>query len=225
MKGQGCEVDLNPLLSTSVLFRVIKDIFYSMTPSYLYTVGHFCLVNTANRTPYRTGEKALTPREYEKLLEVCNTLEDEVMLKLAVELGLRRVDIANVKINDVDLRNNTISYYEHKKDRTRTVPIGPKLAQLLRKYINTLPKGQKKLLNFSDRTAHRRLQALCERAGISKRPFHALRATCIKFCQRNGWTPEQTAELVGDTLLVIQRHYSVPSFDEMKEVMEEKEVI
>lgn len=196
-----------------------------MTPSYLYTVGHFCLVNTSNRTPYRTGEKALTPREYEKLLEVCNTLEDEVMLKLAVELGLRRVDIANVKINDVDLRNNTISYYEHKKDRTRTVPIGPKLAQLLRKYINTLPKGQKKLLNFSDRTAHRRLQALCERAGVSKRPFHALRATCIKFCQRNGWTPEQTAELVGDTLLVIQRHYSVPSFDEMKEVMEEKEVI
>ncbi|WP_226990803.1 hypothetical protein [Methanosarcina acetivorans] len=41
---------------------------------------------------------------------------------------------------------------------------------------------------FAGRTAykrlHKRLQAYCERAGIQKRPFHALRATCIKSPRR-----------------------------------------
>jgi len=32
------------------------------------------------------------------------------------------------------------------------------------------------------RTAHRKLQMYCDRARIPRRPFHALRATCIKFC-------------------------------------------
>ena len=177
------------------------------------------------RTRRRTGETALTRGEYEKLLRVCNTLEEELLLKIGVSLGLRRGDMSHLRITDIDFMESTLSYYEEKKDRIRTVPIGNNLKQLLTKYVHTIPKTQETIFPFSDRTAHRRFWGLCDRAGIKRRPIHALRATCIKFCQAAGWTPEQVSELTGDTIRVIQEHYATPSKAEMSEVMVEKEVI
>lgn len=187
-------------------------------------------MKNTKRTQSRTGEKALTPLEYEKLISVCNTLEEEVLIKLAVGLGFRRKDIAKIKIKNIDLNEGKITYYEHKKDRDRTIPLGAQLNQLLKKYIHTLPRDQVYLFkwgssDWGDRTAHRRLTALCDRAGIPRRPFHALRGTCIKFKQKEGWPVEATAKLVGDTIRVVQEHYSVPSDAELSELMIEKEGI
>ena len=174
---------------------------------------------------YRTGEKAFTRTEIDKLLASCATIEDELLLKLGVSLGLRREDIINIKVIDVDLNNSTISHYERKKSRLRVVPIGDNTKQLIIKYLHTIPKNQKQLFKFSGSTAYRKLQKLCDLANIPRRPFHALRATCVKFCQNAGWTPEQVSELTGDTIRVIQEHYATPSRAEMSEVMKEKEVI
>lgn len=174
---------------------------------------------------YRTGEKAFTHTEIEKLLTSCMTIEDELLLKLGVSLGLRREDMVNLKVVDVDLNNNALSYYERKKSRLRVVPIGNNTKQLIIKYFHTIPKNQKQLFEFSGSTAYRKLQKLCDLAGIQRRPFHALRATCVKFCQKAGWTPEQVSELTGDTIRVIQEHYATPSQAEMSEVMNEKAVI
>lgn len=193
-------------------------------------------------TGSRTGEKSLTQKEYQKLLAVCNTLEEETLLKLAVGLGIRRADVSKILISNIDLKEGKLTFLESKKSvrdketkeiiepRYRTVPLGPDLTQLLRKYISTLPKNQKFLFKFGktkwgDRTAHRRLTFLCDRAGIPRRPFHALRATCIKFKQAEGWPVEATAKLVGDTIAVVQEHYSIPSDAELSELMQEKEGI
>lgn len=174
---------------------------------------------------YKTGEKSLTRDEYERVLAVCGRLEDRVLMMMAVSLGLRRGDIVRVKISDIDFEKHQLKYLEKKKgDRIREVPMGPKLEQELKMLINTIPKGQKTIFSFGDRQAYNRLQTLCDRAGVDRRPFHALRATCIKFCQDMGWTSEETAKLVGDTIEVIQNHYSTPSDAEMKEVMQTKEV-
>jgi integrase len=190
----------------------------------------------------RTGEKSLTPKEYQKLLAVCNTLEEEVLLKVAVGLGIRRADVSKILIKNIDLTERKLTFLESKKSkrdkktkeiiepRYRTVSLGPDLSQLLRKYISTLPKSQSCLFKwgsgkYGDRTAHRRLWALCHRAEIREIPFHALRATCIKFKQAEGWSIEATAKLVGDTIVVVQEHYSTPSDAEMAELMNEKEGI
>jgi integrase len=184
------------------------------------------------KKPTTSGERALTPTEYAKLLEVCQTQEEILMLHLAIGLGLRRTDLSQIRISDIDLQNAKLSYYEHKKRRIRTVPLSPKLVQTIRISLAGFGKAHTKKhlfawgsTQYGDRTAHRRLQTLCDRAGIPRRPFHALRATCIKFCQRAGWTPEQTAKLVGDTLRYIQMHYTVPSDEELALVVTEKEVI
>jgi hypothetical protein len=47
----------------------------------------------------------------------------------------------------------------------------------------------------------------------------------IKNAQRAGWPPEAVAKLTGDTLQVIQAHYTVPSSAEMRELAQGKELI
>ncbi len=179
---------------------------------------------TKNGKPYKTGEFALTEKEYDAILDACDSTEDECLIKFTVATGLRRADV--VRVERQNIRNGKVTYSEKKKGgRIREIYIGPKLLQVLSKYEKTIPKEQKLLFRFSERTAYNKLQHLCDIAGISRRPFHALRATCIKRCQKAGWTPEQVVDLTGDTLRVIQEHYAVPSSGEMQEVSKQKEIV
>lgn len=181
-------------------------------------------MDTKNGKPYRTGEFALTEKEYERILDACDSTEDECLIKFTVATGLRRADV--VRVERQNIRNGKVTYSEKKKGgRIREIYIGPKLQQVLSKYEKTIPKDQKLLFAFSERTAYNKLQHLCDIAGIDRRPFHALRATCIKRCQKAGWTPEQVVDLTGDTLRVIQEHYAVPSGQEMKELAGQKEIV
>lgn len=201
------------------------------------------------RERYTTGEKSLTKNEWDKLIGVVDNLEDEVLFKLTVTCGFRREDICHgavkkykdkiqlpvitgIKIKNIELDNlsdsdnNKITYTEHKKNRDRTIHISKNNALLIRKLINSRGKNQSPyLITYSGATAYRKLQKYCDKAGIPRRPFHALRATCIKFCQGAGWTPEQVSRLTGDTIAVIQEHYSTPSDSEMAEVVLNKTII
>lgn len=172
---------------------------------------------------HRSGEDAFTRNEYDKLLDVCGTFREELMLKTGVSWGLRREDFVKVRI--IDIGDTEMSHYEKKKDRIRTVPIGKNLRVLISKYLKTVPKSQKYLFGASGSTAYRSLQDLCERAEIPRRSFHALRATCVKFHIAEGWTDNQISELTGDSIRVLQEHYAVPSKSEMLEVSTDREVI
>jgi len=46
-----------------------------------------------------------------------------------------------------------------------------------------------------------------------------------KLCQRRGWSVEQAAKLVGDTIRVVQEHYTTPSNEELKQVVRERPII
>lgn len=178
------------------------------------------------RTPRRTGELAFTRKEYNKLLAACGTIEDELLIKIEVSLGLRREDVVNLMIDNIDLKDHTLTYIEAKKnDRIRTVPIGVNLQQVIVKYLNTIPKNQKKLFNFCGKTAYNKVQRLCDQAGVKRRPIHAMRSTCIKFCQAKGWPIEAVSELTGDSIRVIQEHYTTPSRAELQELAEANQVI
>ncbi|EHQ35369.1 tyrosine-type recombinase/integrase [Methanoplanus limicola] len=177
-------------------------------------------------TVITSGEQALTRQEYDAVLAACECQEDRVLIMLGVSLGLRRADLVSIKISDIDLNSATMSYAEKKKgSRIRTVPISPKLLQEIKILLKTIPKKQKTLFSFKERQAYNRFQKLCNRAGVPGRPIHALRATCVKFCQAAGWTPEQVSRLTGDTIRVIQLHYATPSAGEMADVVKDREIL
>jgi integrase len=174
-----------------------------------------------------TGEKALTRDEYEKLLSVCESVEQKLMLMIGASLGLRRFDLSRIVVRNINFEDHTLTYLEKKKgDAPHTVYIPSKLEQELKLFINDHNKGvNDKLFSVKDRQLCRWYHHLCDKAGIEKRGIHSLRGTCVKFCQNSGWTIEQTAKLINDKVSTVQEHYATPSQSEMKEVTRIKEVI
>ena len=196
-------------------------------------MGRLGKIVGVQRPPYKTGQLAYTEEEYQKLLIACEDPEDKMLLLIAVSLGPRREDIVRIRMDNINFTEGTLSYHEKKKkDKILTVPLGPKLRQELlfyrknHNYIYLFPNQQKSSsTHMSGRTAYNRIHNLCRKAGVVPRPFHALRSTCIKLKQKEGWTVEQVAALVDDAVYTVQQHYSTPSHSELRQVMEEKEGI
>lgn len=196
-----------------------------------------------SKNQYTTGEDALTKKEWLKLIAVVDNLEDEVMLKLTVTKGFRREDIGHgtikryrktkpiwittgIKVENIRFDDKILIYYESKKDRLRDVPLNEGDITMIKKLLNSRGKQQHEyLITYSGRTAYRKLQEYCDKAGIRRRPFHALRSTCTKFCKLADWSDEQVSRLTGDTIAVIQEHYRTPSTTEMSEVARDKPII
>jgi len=167
----------------------------------------------------------LTEPQVLKLWDVIDNLFDEILFRLAISTGIRREDIVKIKWRDVDIYHGTVTYYESKKSRTRAVPIGGTTVLALKKYIVYLDKdqvwlfpGKKKGQHLTGRTAYNKLQNHLRKAELPSRPFHALRATCVKLGQKRGWTIAQMMELTGDTFRTLKEHYETPSDEEMKDV-------
>lgn len=178
---------------------------------------------------YKTGEKALSRAEYEKLKAVITDTQDELLIKLTIATGIRREDICNIKCNDLNLKDGKLTFWEAKKNRLRTIDLPEGIIVLVKKFYNSIDRRDLKkreyLFDMVGRTAYRHFNYWCKVAGIPERPFHALRATCIKFAHESGWSDEQISKLTGDTIATIQEHYMVPSVGEMSEVTNSKPII
>ena len=182
------------------------------------------------KKPMTTGEKALTITQVNKLLSVITDLQDLALIKLAISTGIRRSDIVAVKSADVSIEELTVTFYENKKNAIHTVPVSEGMMNTL-EMIMKINKGywlfpaKNDHLHISSKTAYNKLQTHLKRAGISPKPFHALRGTCAKLCQAKGWDIEKTAKLLNDTIKTVQGHYQTPSLEEMKETAKEKAIL
>lgn len=172
------------------------------------------LLKVSRKPVYRSN--SLTLEEQDRLLAVLDRLEDMALFKLALTTGIRREDIASIEIGRIDFENRTLSFWESKKRRDWTVPLAQDTLQILKMYVATR-KGERRLFDFTGRTAYNHLQAALERAGIKKElSFHDLRRTFIKTAKVKGLSPKAVCQITGDTLAVIQKHYENLDMDELK---------
>lgn len=186
-----------------------------------------------SREQYKSGQHALTPSQVKKLLLSFSDIQDKSIIALAVSTGLRREDLVQIRKNDFDSIRGTITYFEHKKKRTRTVFIPSQEAiQLLNMHLKTCKKsdwlfpspksGKFEGSHISGRHIYDIFNEHLELIKLDKRPFHSLRATCYKLCQERGWSQRKAAELLGDSLRVAEEHYNAPSVEEMQDIAKEK---
>ena len=193
------------------------------------------MTQTYSREQITSGEHSLSPQEAELLLNSCEDFTEKMLLKIALSCGIRRIDISKLAWKDIDWEENRIKFYEHKKRRTKEVYFDDNLKTEL-KQLRNIHKEEHYLFpgrsepkygkgHISDKTAYNILQRNLDAAGISKRPFHSLRATCAKLCKEKGWSVEQIAKHLGDTVRVVQQHYSTPSLSEMKNIAQDKGVL
>jgi len=178
-----------------------------------------------------SGEKALTKPQVEQLLDSITDIEHQALLTLAIYTGMRRSDIVAIERANIDFEKGEIIFEEHKKRALHKVFINSKLEQALKMWIQRsqskwlFPSHFKNNKHISSKSAYNILQRNLIKAKLPQRPFHALRATCIKLHQAAGLSPEQTAKIVNDKLNTIQAHYTTPSDEEMKKSIQEVDLI
>jgi len=83
---------------------------------------------------------ALTPAEVEQVLGAIDVtqplgLRDRAILEMAYSTGMRRTELRNVKLGDVDAERGTVVVRQGKGKKDRVVPIGERALAWLEKYL------------------------------------------------------------------------------------------
>ncbi len=152
------------------------------------------------------------------MLDVIETFEDLALFRLELTSGIRREDIVNIELGNVDLENRKITFWQEKKNNWHTVPIARSAYPDLVRYINSIPKGQKRLFTFTGRTAYNKLQYYLRKAGIKKHlAFHDLRRTFMKNSLKKGIDVKVVAQISDDRVDTVMETYNNLTIDELKE--------
>lgn len=190
-----------------------------------------------NSKKYKVGRDALTKDEIVKVLNSCDKISEKALFQLAISCGIRRADIVAIKRADINLETGELKFEEHKKNRIWEVVIpSDNCISTLKQHINSSrnsiwlfpsPKttGKYKNAHMYDRHVWDIFNETLDKCKISRRPFHALRATCVKQCIQNKWSWEAISELTGDLISTLQYHYATPSKGEMKILAKENQIV
>jgi integrase len=130
---------------------------------------------------------ALRNKEYEP--DTNTFIRNHAMMLLALRLGIRRSDIHNMKLTDIDWKNDSISFIQQKTNTPITLPLLPDVGNSLMDYIlNCRPQGSEDAVFMRYYAPH---QALTLNANIiekcldnvnpkdyPQRGYHILRRTC-----------------------------------------------
>lgn len=153
-----------------------------------------------------------TPAEIKKLLKACNTLDWQLVILLGAQAGLRRGEIANLRWQDINFKDNQIYVAPDKTEHYRFVPISKDLLKALK----TAHKCAKSdfVVNIglpSSRKTKDYLTSLypkiCKRAGV-KSFLHELRHTFASHLVQNGVDLYRVSKLLGHSSIEMTEIYA-----------------
>jgi len=163
----------------------------------------------------------LRPEEIKKLLDTCSDHVRSIVIT-AVNTGMRKSEILNLRWNDVDLRNRKITVVNAKNNETRVIPINQTLYQELLN-LSQKPKGK---CVFSDQNGHpygdikKGFSAALKRAGIEDFRFHDLRHTFGSHLVMQGVDLKTVQQVMGHKDIKMTMRYSHLSPEYVQEAME-----
>lgn len=111
------------------------------------TRSHYLLYNPASELELPRPEKRLprhllTIAEVEQILNATDTFDptgrgvrDRAMLETLYSTGMRRAELVNLRIDDVDIERGTVLIRQGKGAKDRVVPIGQRACRWIEKYL------------------------------------------------------------------------------------------
>ncbi len=104
------------------------------------------------RVPKRLPKHILSVDEIEDMLRQTHIygeigLRDRAIIETFYSTGIRRMELVNLKIHDLDMHRGTLTISEGKGKRDRVVPIGERACAWIRKYLDDV---RPKLLSDGD---------------------------------------------------------------------------
>ena len=188
----------------------------------------------------RLPRNVLTETEMKKLLNAPDKTtalgyRDKTILEVFYTSGIRRSELINLRLNDVDLDGETLRINAGKGDKDRVVPIGKIARRYLKHYIQEvrayLVKDHSEDYVFLSREGNEiskcmlglRLKEYARQAGIEKDiSVHTLRATCATHCiqgkkRKEQMHPRYLMELLGHNSMEALNPYLSVSIVDLKE--------
>lgn len=146
----------------------------------------------------------LSKEEVKAIIESLGNLKHRAMLSLIYACGLRRSELLNLKITDIDSKRGVIIIRHSKGKKDRLVPIGEKILMMLREYYKTsktqtyLFEGQIHDEKYCSRSLQKVLKLALDKANINKpASLHWLRHSYATHLLENGTDLRYIQELLG----------------------------
>ncbi|MDO8967421.1 site-specific tyrosine recombinase/integron integrase [Algoriphagus sp.] len=168
----------------------------------------------------------LSKEEVKAILQAHQNIKHRAMLSLIYACGLRRSELLNLKINDIDSKRGTVRIHRGKGAKDRVVPISEKILELLREYYKyDYPKeylfeGEKLGEKYSEGSIQKVLKSALVKAKIRKPvTLHWLRHSYATHLLESGTDLRFIQELLGHNsskTTEIYTHVSQKSLQKIK---------
>jgi integrase/recombinase XerD len=146
----------------------------------------------------------LSRDEVRMILEAPVNLKHRAMLSLLYACGLRRSELLNLRIRDINSLRGFLEINQAKGKKDRVIPLGSKILVLLREYYRLyrpeqwLFEGQRKGMRYSEESLAKVLHNACRKAGIRKPvTLHWLRHSYATHLLEDGTDLRYIQELLG----------------------------
>lgn len=173
----------------------------------------------------------LSMDELNEIISAAKSLKDQVVLKILARTGMRRFELCNLRIQDVDFKKKRIYIPKAKANKVRSVPIDPDTLQSIKFYIGSRQYGKliqsnKKNVDGIDES---RINAIvrntAKKAGIvhpdpiktNVNP-HIFRHSFIRHLLKIGVPPNYVQQIAGHSdIRTTLQMYGIPSFKDIQE--------
>ena len=151
--------------------------------------------------------------EEERLLETNNQKLRRIII-LALETGMRRGEILNVKKSHIDFNKSVLLIPTTKTDQPRTIPLSTDAVTVLREQLRAshsesggvIPLHEPTVFDYKPRGLSGEFLKLCRRKGIHDLHFHDLRHEATSRLFEKGLNPVEVATITGhkDTRMLMR---------------------
>lgn len=146
----------------------------------------------------------LSKEEIKLILNAHDNIKHKSMLSLLYSCGLRRSELLNLKLTDIDSKRNIITVRQAKGKKDRIVPLSNKILEILRIYyleckpVFWLFEGQHKKEQYSEQSLQSVFKQAIKKANITKpATLHWLRHSYATHLLENGTDLRYIQELLG----------------------------
>ena len=135
---------------------------------------------------------SFTHQEMEKILAAPRSCDSLTALKFAYQTGVRVNTLERLEVRHIDFKNNEITIYKDKGNRTRVLTMSEETAKLLRQQIKG-KSGKDRVFSVKKGSVNRYLRRRCEKLNLRtpngeiKSGVHSIRKLWAEeFAEKNG---------------------------------------